>query len=150
MVVKSRKKTFTSKVGELSWLNTIFQMIDDNVQTLNTSKVFAGIMVMVINIAGKFVQFRFSKSIENYLKFTFSRDVLIFCMIWMGSRDIYIALVVTIIFHIFSEQLFHEESPYCVLPESFTQQYENMGPTEDEIRKAKEILSQADKNRISQ
>ena len=56
------------------------------------------IMIIIINIASKFVTFKVSKTMESYLKFNFSRDVLVFAITWMGTRDIYIALVLTILF----------------------------------------------------
>jgi hypothetical protein len=91
-----------------------------NVQTLNNSKLFAGLVVVILNIASKFVNFRLSKTVEAYLKHTFSRDVLVFCIVWMGSREIYIAALVTLFFVIFMDFLFNEESSYCILPKSVT------------------------------
>ena len=55
--------------------------------------------MITLNIASRFVTLRISKSMESYLKFTLSRDILIFCIVWMGSREIYIALLFTILFN---------------------------------------------------
>jgi hypothetical protein len=56
---------------------------------------------------------------EGYLKYTFSRDILVFAMAWMGTRDIYTALFITLLFSICSNFLFNENSGFCCLPESF-------------------------------
>jgi hypothetical protein len=40
-------------------------------------------------------------------------------MAWMGTRDIYTALFITLIFSICSNFLFNEDSGFCCLPESF-------------------------------
>ena len=84
---------------------------------------------------------------ESYLKYTFSRDILIFAMAWMGTRDIYIALLITIVFSICMNYLFNEESAFCCLPKSFTEYHttisENFEPSPDEIEKAKKVLEQA-------
>ena len=114
--------------------------IDKIVTNLNKSKLFAGFIVLCINIGSRFVNFRLSTSIENYLKYTFNRNLLVFCISWMGSRDIYLSLVVTVIFSIFADLLFNEQSAYCILPTTFTEAYQNMQPTEDEINKAKDVL----------
>jgi len=94
--------------------------IDDVVQNLNTSKAFAGLMIIILNIGSRFVTIKLSKSMEAYLKYTFSKQILIFAIAWMGTRDIYIALIVTAIFTICMEYLFNEESRFCCLPENFT------------------------------
>ena len=125
------------------WLRFLMRTIDEQVQTLNTSKVFAGVAVMTINIASKFVKFKFSKSVENYLKYTFSRDILIFCIVWMGSRDIYIASCVTLLFSFTADKLCNEESSWCVLPESFINYHDAMQPSEDEVANAKDVLKRA-------
>jgi len=48
---------------------------------LNQSKMFAGVMIVIINIASKFVTFKVSKTVESYLKFTFSRHLLVFAVV---------------------------------------------------------------------
>jgi len=98
----------------------IMGKIDDVVQNLNTSKAFAGLMIIILNIGSRFVTIKLSKSMEAYLKYTFSKQILIFAIAWMGTRDIYIALIVTAIFTICMEYLLNEESRFCCLPENFT------------------------------
>lgn len=88
--------------------------------SINGSKLFAGLVIITLNISSKFVTIKLSKSMEAYLKYTFSRDVLIFAMAWMGTRDIYIALLMMLLFKIFATYLFNEDSRFCLLPERFT------------------------------
>lgn len=56
---------------------------------------------------------------EGYLKYTFSRDVLVFAMAWMGTRDIYTALFITAVFVLCANFICNEDSRFCMLPESF-------------------------------
>ena len=82
---------------------------------------------------------------ESYLKFTFSRDILIFAMAWMGTRDIYVALFITLAFSICMNYLFNEESAFCCLPETFTEYHtsklEDSPISPDEVAKARETLA---------
>ena len=140
----SKKKTPVP----LNWLYQAYlQYIHHHVQFLNSSKIFAGLVVITLNISSKFVSIKLSKSMESYLKHTFSRDILIFCIVWMGSRDIYIALAVTVVFIICMDYLFNENSVLCILPESFTNHHidllENQPPSPDEIQNAKQVLQRA-------
>ena len=119
-------------------------------KNINDSKIFAGLVVITLNIASKFVTIKLSKSMESYLRHTFSRDVLIFCMVWMGSREIYIALGVTLVFILFMDFLLNENSQFCILHESFKDYHISLldenTPTADEIKNAQQVLERAAKS----
>lgn len=140
------------KVEEVS--NNFFVFLHNRINALSTSKIFAGLMIILLNISSKFVTIKLSKSMEAYLKYTFSRNVLIFAIAFVGSRDIYVAIFVTLVFILFMDYLLNEESTFCILPESFkeyhTELVENMEnqhtptstPTIDQINQAIKVLSQ--------
>jgi hypothetical protein len=138
-------------------LTYITKYIDQVVQNINTSKIFAGIMIIILNIGSKFVNIKLSKSMEGYLKYTFSKQILVFAMAWMGTRDVYIALVITVLFTILNEYIFNEQSKYCCLSETFTNYHldklvnegmENKEITQEDIDKATLILEKAKKQQI--
>jgi hypothetical protein len=93
---------------------------------MNNSKLFAGLMIIILNVSSKFVTIKLSKSMEAYLKYTFSRNILIFAIAWMGTRDIYIALGITVLFIVFMDYLLNEDSPYCCLPHDFMDYHLNL------------------------
>jgi len=129
-------------------LSNILSYLHNNIQTINSSKVFAGLVVITLNIASRFVTIKLSKTMESYLKFTLSRDVLIFCIVWMGSREIYIAFIFTFLFTFIMDFLLNEESSYCILPEKFTTYHTDLidqSPSQEEIQNAKIILEKAKK-----
>jgi len=114
----------TNKNSTSGFIQNIFQHaanhVNNVVQNLNNSRLFAGCMIIVLNIGSKYVNIKLSKSVEAYLKYTFSKQVMVFAIAWMGTRDIYIALFIATLFTLFIEFLFNEESKYCCLTESFT------------------------------
>ena len=118
---------------------------------LNNSKFFAGLVMIMLNIGSKYITIELSKSQEAYLKNSVGRQILIFAISWMGSRDILIALSLTAIFTVLTDHLFNEESPMCVIPMRYRQFEEvldldkNQEVTDDEIAKATEILAKAKK-----
>jgi hypothetical protein len=97
-----------------------FIITDEFIKFLNKNTLFIGMMMFIMNISSRFVTIKLSKSMEGYLKYTFSKHILIFTIAFIGTRDLYSALVITILFAIFMDVLFNEDSPYCCLPESFT------------------------------
>jgi hypothetical protein len=121
-------------------------LINDQVHVLNNSKIFAGIMIIILNISSRFVNIKLSKTIESYLKHSFSKQILVFAIAWMGSRDIYIALTIAILFIILTEFILNEESSYCCLSESFQNYHLNLDKdgdgviSKDEIEQAQKIL----------
>ena len=135
-----------------NFLTKIVSYMHNQIQLLNSSKIFAGFMIITLNIVSKFANFKLSKTLESYFKYTFSRQILVFAIAWMGTRDIYIALIITFIFVICTEYLFHEDSQFFILTEDFKDYHisllENENSTEkvteEDIKKAKEILRKAE------
>ena len=167
----AKQKGTTKQSGWSASLVRLFNYTHAYVNSLNNSKLFAGLMIIILNIASKFVTIKLSKTMESYLKYTFSRQILIFAIAWMGTRDIYIAITITLVFVFFMDFLFNEESRFCVLPEAFTDyhtslletnsvdnatnQPPNQPPnpnkpiTEDEIAKAKDLLERAKQQNLT-
>jgi len=127
--------------------------IHNHILFLNNSKFFAGVVMILLNIGSKFISIQFSKSTEEYLKMNITKQLLVFAMAWMGTRDIYTALVLTAVFTILSDHLFNEESPYCLVPEKYRiltkliDKNQDGTVTEDEINNAIAILEKANKDK---
>jgi hypothetical protein len=113
--------------------SSIFDNVHDHVTVLNNSKIFAGIMIVILNVASKFVNFKFGSTTEKYLKYTFSRQILVFAMTWMGTRDIYIATGMTLVFILFFDFLFNEDSSLCILPDQMKEYYQSLDDDENKI-----------------
>jgi len=103
----------------VSFFKNPLMFLHEHIQYLNSSKFFAGIVMILLNVGSKFISIQFSKSTEEYLKFSLSKQLLVFSMAWMGTRDIYVALGLTAVFVILSDHLFNEESSYCVVPHKY-------------------------------
>jgi hypothetical protein len=120
---------------------------------LNNSKFFAGVVMILLNVGSKFIAIQFSKSTEEYLKMNVTKQLLVFAMAWMGTRDIYTALVLTAVFTILSDHLFNEESPYCCVPQKYrilaklVDENNDGSVSEQEINNAIAILEKAKKEK---
>jgi hypothetical protein len=138
--------------------NDTIAFADNHIMFLNNSKFFAGIIMILLNVGSKFISIQFSKSTEEYLKMNVTKQLLVFSMAWMGTRDIYTSLVLTAVFTILSDHLFNEESPYCCVPEKYRilakliDENKDGQVTEEEINNAINILEKAkkDKTRMNQ
>ena len=130
--------------------------IHHHVSYLNNSKFFAGVVMILLNVGSKFISIQFSKSAEQYLKLSVTKQLLVFSMAWMGTRDIYCALILTAVFVVLSDHLFNEESQMCIVPHQYrildklidTNQDNQISETE--INQALAILEKAKKEREKQ
>lgn len=103
----------------VSPLVSFTSFINSHIIYLNNSKFFAGVIMILLNIGSKFIAIQFSKSTEEYLKYSISKQILVFAMAWMGTRDIYASLGLTAVFTILSDYLFNEESKLCIVPSGY-------------------------------
>ena len=108
-----------AKDSMLSQVKGTFGYVYNHIKAINDSKLFAGLIVIILNVSSKFTTVPISKTMESYLKNTFSRHILVFAIAWMGTREVLIASAVTIIFAICMEFLFNENSAFCCLSKSF-------------------------------
>jgi hypothetical protein len=82
-----------------------------------------------------------------------AREILIFTIVFMGTRDILYAILLTAAFIILSEYVFNEKSEYCLVPDKFKKisalidtNNDNIVSPEEEA-KALMVLKKAEKNR---
>ena len=135
------------------FLSDILDYLHEHIKRVNDSKIFAGLMIITLNIVSRFVTIKLSKSMESYLKYTFSKYVLVFTIAWMGTRDIYVATTIMLIYIVIMDYLLDDDSMFCILPEEFknyhTDLLENDGENEDvsdeDIKKPEKILERAKK-----
>jgi hypothetical protein len=104
-------------------LMNLVYYVNFHISTINESKVFAAIILIVLNITPKFVEINLSKSMESYLRYTLSRDILIFAIVWSGTRDIIMSIIIALLFKICFDYLLNENSMFCCLSENFTNYY---------------------------
>lgn len=123
--------------------------IKENLASLNNSKFFAGLVMIMLNIGSKYITIELSKTQEEYLKNHVARQILIFSISWMGTRDILMSLALTAIFIVMTEFLFNENSQFCVIPMEYRKYKDVLDlngdgvVTPDEIKKAEELLKKA-------
>ena len=108
------------KTGTVTgYLTQLGFLMHENITSLNSSKYFAGIVMITLNLGAKVVSVNFSNSTQEYLKHGASKQLFIFSMAWMGTRDIYTSLILTAVFTVLSEYLFNEDSRFCIVPEKY-------------------------------
>lgn len=130
-----------------------FDVFVEHLYALNNSKFFAGIIMLIMNIGSKYITLELSKSQEDYIKYTLGRQILVFAILWMGTRDIVVALILTCVFIVFADYLLNDNSKYCIIPEKYKDMIPQIDSDGDgkisqkEINDAIHLLKKARNNR---
>ena len=122
-----------------SLFQKIMHYLHSNVMVVNSSQVFSGIMIIMMNLGSKYVTIELSKSSAEYLKLSVTRQIMIFVLAWMGSRNIYIALGLTAALIILTDHLFNEESSFCIVPHEYRIMKDVLDTNKDGIVSKKEL-----------
>ncbi len=118
---------------------------------ISSNKYFAGIMMLLLNIGSKYIELNISDSMEAFIKYNIAREILIFSIVWMGTKDIVASILLTASFIILSDFLLNCNSKYCILPNKH--KYLKLDKNRDgiisdaEINKAIETLEKAKKQK---
>lgn len=113
---------------------------------LNDNKVITGIFMIILNVSSKYISFDLTNAQEYYLKHFIGKKLLIFSILWMGTRDIFVSLILTCIFLLFSNYLFNDQSYFCIIPNKYkniNQVDTNKNITEKDIHDAIHTLKNA-------
>tara|TARA_B100001778_G_C18322308_1_gene509256 strand:- start:162 stop:635 length:474 start_codon:yes stop_codon:yes gene_type:complete len=117
-------------------------------ENISSNKYFIGIMMIFMNIGSRYIEIKLTKQQEAIFK-SIARELLIFTIAFMGSRDLFVAFIITAIFIILSNYVFNENCKYNLLPKNFNK-LENIMDTnkdgelsEEEVNKAYDIIKRA-------
>lgn len=150
-----KKKTKQKKTQPASnnFLLRIKSFIHRHVVLLNSSKFFAGMMMLLLNIGSKYATVQFSNSQQAALRNNIGRQLLVFAVAWMGTKDIYTSFFLTAAFMVLADYLFNENSLFCILPKKYKDLKDQLDLdgdgiiSEDELNQAIKILKKAHKEK---
>ena len=113
--------------------------------SLNNSKILAGICLLLINIGSKYIELNISSTQAEYIKSAIGREILIFAMVFIGTRDVILSILLSSAFVILSNTVFNENHCLCVIPDKHKKSdiKNDTTITEEAINKANDILHKA-------
>jgi hypothetical protein len=119
------------------------------INPINTSKLFAGMLMILMNIGSKYIDIGLTKSQEHALRNGLGREIVIFCVVFLGTRDLILSLIMTAVVIILFDHLFNETSKFCIMPHKMKQFADLIDTSGDGIispaeeKRAMEILAKA-------
>jgi len=89
-----------------------FMRILNNIEN---NKLFMGLSILLLNLLSKYIELKLTKTQEQFIKNSISREILIFIMCFVATKNIVTSLILTGIFMILANYVFNENSNYCII-----------------------------------
>tara|TARA_B100001093_G_scaffold515564_1_gene592168 strand:- start:2605 stop:3045 length:441 start_codon:yes stop_codon:yes gene_type:complete len=127
--------------------------IKNYIDILSNDKLLIGISIIFLNIASKYIDLKLTKNQEALIK-NLGKEILVFFIAFIGTRDILISLVLTLIYWFLVTLLLNEDSSLCILPDHLKKldkviDLNNDGYiSDDELNYALKILEKSKKQNI--
>ena len=134
----------------------MFNILNNSINSLNSSTFFAGVMMICLNIGSRYIQLNLDESTESYIKYALTKEIMVFTISWMATRNIYMSLGLTAVFIVLADFIMNEKSRYCLLPKKFIKSrrmnelVDNKILSEKEINDALEVLEKAKAQKFKQ
>ena len=134
----------------------MLNILNNSINSLNSSTFFAGIMMICLNIGSRYIQLNLDESTESYIKYALTKEIMVFTISWMATRNIYMSLGLTAVFIVLADFIMNEKSKYCLLPKKFIRSrrmnelVDNKILSEKEINDALEVLEKAKVQKFKQ
>ena len=114
---------------------------------LNNNKLLSGLALIIINLFSKYIEINLSKTQEQYIKNSIGRVILIFTMLYLGTKDILFSIILTASFLILSNTVFNEQSRYCMMSKKHIDLHKDLDTnnhiTDKQVQAAHEIIYKA-------
>lgn len=103
--------------------------LDAAVMSLNSNPYFIGSMMLLLNLGGRFISMEITKSQELFFQNQWVRRVLIFTILFVGTRNVLVAFWMTLFIILCIGYLFNENSSLCIFHYGKPGSSCNEGPT---------------------
>lgn len=108
-------------------LPVVMNPLDIFMHGINSNPYFIGLMMLLLNIGGRFLSLEVSKGQEKFLSDPMIRRFLLFAVLFVATRNILVAAGLSIIVILFLGYLFNENSELCVFRSTATKNVTPVG-----------------------
>ena len=107
---------------------------------LNQSKYFLAFLIIFLNLGSKFINLNINNYHKRVLNDTIGRELMIFSICFVGTRDVITALIMSSAFIILNDFMFNEDSSLCIIPMEYRNEMQRaLDKNKDDIIDESEI-----------
>lgn len=88
--------------------------LDILLSTVNTNPYFIGLMMIFMNLGGRYLGLEISPKQEQFFQHPLVRRLLIFTVLFIATRNIWVAFWLTIVIIVLIGYVFNEKSSLCL------------------------------------
>lgn len=97
-------------------------MLVETLAILNNNKIVWGLTMLLLNVGAKYVMADLGKIHETLLANEIAKKIIVFSMFFVATRDIISAFVLTVLYVLIVDGIFHESRKYSIVNESNVQE----------------------------
>lgn len=90
--------------------------LSTTIMWLNTNPYLIGILMLLLNLGGRFLSLELTKKQEAFLQAPWIRPMIFFTVIFVATRNLVAAFWVTLLFFFVIWVAANENSPFCMIP----------------------------------
>lgn len=91
--------------------------ISATILSLNSNPYLVGMMILLLNLGGRFLSLELTKKQEAFLQSPYIRPLLFFTVIFIATRNLVVAFWITLLFFFIIWVVANEHSPFCIIPQ---------------------------------
>ena len=114
--------------------------------SLNTNKLFWGLTMVLMQMGSRYLITDLTKIHEKLLTNDLIKQVVLFCMFFVATRDVMTSIVLSFAFNIIMKTLLDEKSKYHLLPSTIV--FSKKDVSKEEYDHAKKIIETYDAQKI--
>ena len=92
-------------------MDKILEYFKAGTENLNENKYFIGLTMILLNIGARFIIDELDDDLRKIVSQSFVRKFFVFCSFFMATKDVFIALILTIVFVIIINEFLGKDEP---------------------------------------
>ena len=108
-MIKSEENRLNKIINQIINISNIFS------KKLKNNSYIAGLIILFLNLASKHVVIDLSENQKQFIKANIGRQIIIFTILWSGTKNLLVSFILTAIFVVLADHIFNENSKYCIL-----------------------------------
>lgn len=98
-----------------------------------------GVTMLMLNIGSRYVVADLGKFHESVLSNEYVKKLIVFSMFFVATRDVLTAFLLTVLYILLIDGIFHEKRKFCIVPKKY--RGTTAGITEADYQEAKKTIN---------
>lgn len=116
-------------------------MLEYLLASLNGSKLFSVFIIFIMNIGSKYMAKDIPVAVDLIFENFWARMLVVFCVAFVSTRDIFTALIITLLFIVLFSYILNEKSSTCLIKKRIDN-YKMKNISEQDVANAYQIINE--------